>query len=144
VNPLYPCPSCQRHVRRQAAQCPFCSSELSPEAVRPLLPSARRLGRFASFTVQSGLVVTALGCSESTLVPSDSGPAAGGAASGGAASGGAASGGTLGSGGDPGLGGGGMGGTAGTGGTGSDIGTGGDDPGVPIYSAVPWTDPERP
>jgi hypothetical protein len=145
MTALEPCPSCQRHVRTTALACPFCAATLSGEQSRSRSPSGRRLGRYAAFTFQSGLVAAALGCSEGALVTAGTG---GGAASGGTTgSGGAASGGTTGSGGAPSGGAVGVGGSSGgniaLGGLGGDdgsggLGTGGEDLGVPIYGAVPF------
>jgi hypothetical protein len=145
MTALEPCPNCQRHVRTPATLCPFCSAPLAGSSSRNRSPSGRRLGRFAALTFQTGLVATALSCSESTLVPGP--PGSGGAPSGGAtgSGGGApASGGTVGVGGSSSGGESAVGGMAGedgsggaTGATGIDDGSGGDDGATPIYSAVP-------
>jgi len=137
MNSLIPCPSCLRHVRASSTACPFCEATLDPEAAPRRPPSARRLGRFAAFTFQSGLVAAAIGCTDDTLVPGTDGPLG---------SGGASTGGSTASGGAVGTGGAATGGEAavgGEGGLGAAPGTGGDEPDVSIYSAVPWTGPGR-
>lgn len=135
---LHPCPSCLRHVRASSEACPFCQTALKPTKAARSAPSGRRLGRYAAFTFQTGLVAAALGCTEDGLVSGTGGQAgSGGAGTGGLTSSGGAvsSGGASSTGGDSALG--------GEGGLGGETGTGGDDPGVPIYSAVPWTGPGR-
>ncbi len=65
---LMPCTSCQRHLRADAEECPFCGAEVVPVAVpgRPL----ERLGRAAMFAF--GATVLASGCGES--ITRDGGP----------------------------------------------------------------------
>lgn len=144
MTELHPCPSCQRHVRASSTSCPFCASALEVTVGSRRSPSGRRLGRYAAFTFQTGLVAAALGCTEDGLVSGTGGQTgSGGVGTGGETS----SGGQLGSGSAPGnTGGAATGGDSslgGEGGLGGETGTGGDDPGVPIYSAVPWTGPGR-
>ena len=59
--PFAPCPACARHVRVDAAACPFCASDLSGAAFDPV-PDAggRRLGRAALFAFAT--TVAAAGC----------------------------------------------------------------------------------
>jgi hypothetical protein len=59
--PFAPCPSCSRHVRVDAAACPFCASDLAHAAFDPV-PDAggRRLGRAALFAFAT--TVAAAGC----------------------------------------------------------------------------------
>lgn len=142
MSRLQPCPSCQRHVRAASDTCPFCSVALQPATASARGPSGRRLGRYAAFTFQTGLVAAALGCTNDGLVPGTGGQTGSGgvgtggltSSGGGSSSGGASSsGGGSSSGGESALG--------GEGGLGGETGTGGDDFGVPIYSAVPWLDP---
>lgn len=142
---LHPCPSCLRHVRASSEACPFCQTALMPAKVVRSGPSGRRLGRYAAFTFQTGLVAAALGCTEDGLVSGTGGQVGSGGVT--SAGGTSSTGGQMGSGSTPGSTGGGEtgGGSSlgGEGGLGGETGTGGDDPGVPIYSAVPWTGPGR-
>lgn len=41
TNPLFPCPSCSRHVRAGVARCPFCASATpsQPDGLVPAAPS---------------------------------------------------------------------------------------------------------
>lgn len=59
--PFAPCPACARHVRVDAAACPFCASDLARAAFDPV-PDAggRRLGRAALFAFAT--TVAAAGC----------------------------------------------------------------------------------
>src|SRR5687768_17224450 len=99
---LHPCPSCFRHVRASSDACPFCQTALMPTKAVRSGPSGRRLGRYAAFTFQTGLVAAALGCTEDGLVSGTGGQTgSGGAGTGGVTSTGGAtsSGGTSSSGG---------------------------------------------
>ena len=59
MNPLVPCPSCDRHVRASESACPFCDSALPSDlASRAVPPANRRLNRAAAFTFAAALAVT--------------------------------------------------------------------------------------
>jgi outer membrane protein OmpA-like peptidoglycan-associated protein len=59
VTRLYPCPNCDRHVRRLEPICPFCQARLAPDrAPRACVPD-ERLGRAARLAFS----VTLLGAS---------------------------------------------------------------------------------
>jgi hypothetical protein len=63
-TPLFPCPTCARHVRVDDAACPFCASPLG-EAFRRSTRSrapATRLSRAALYAL--GVTVTACGGAE--------------------------------------------------------------------------------
>src|SRR5690606_30432709 len=161
MAPLFPCPSCNRHIRRDEAACPFCAAQVdlsgNPE---PRLPRTR-LGRAATFafgaTIAGATALTACG-GDSEDGDGGVGGSAGVSGSGGSdntggmqatggtsGSGGAgATGGTAGSGGNDNTGGAGAtGGSAGAGGagaTGGTIGSGGGtvDGGIaPPYGIPP-------
>lgn len=63
---LSPCPACQRHVRVDAPNCPFCASDLS-SATLPVVPDAggARLTRAALFA----FATTVAACSTSQTPP---------------------------------------------------------------------------
>lgn len=66
MAPLFPCPSCNRHIRRDEAACPFCAAQVdlsgNPE---PRLPRTR-LGRAATFAFGAAIAAaTTAGCSDS-------------------------------------------------------------------------------
>jgi hypothetical protein len=62
--PFAPCPSCSRHVRVDAAACPFCATDFARADFAPV-PDAngRRLGRAALFAFATS--VAAVGCTSS-------------------------------------------------------------------------------
>jgi hypothetical protein len=62
--PFAPCPSCSRHVRVDAAACPFCATDFARVDFAPV-PDAngRRLGRAALFAFATS--VAAVGCTSS-------------------------------------------------------------------------------
>jgi hypothetical protein len=58
MNPLVPCPTCDRHVRASETACPFCDSALPTDlASRAVPPANRRLNRAAAFTFAASLAV---------------------------------------------------------------------------------------
>ena len=71
MNPLAPCPSCQRHVRVGAASCPFCATTLPALRARNIVP--RALTRAAIFSAALA------GCQSKSTAPN---PSAGSAATG--------------------------------------------------------------
>jgi hypothetical protein len=59
MNPLVPCPSCDRHVRATETACPFCDAALPTDLASRAVPAAnRRLSRAAAFTFAASLAVT--------------------------------------------------------------------------------------
>ena len=61
---LLPCTNCDRFVRNNETQCPFCNSELQPRVVK----SGRR------HVARAAMVALALGgCAESSPTPGDGG-----------------------------------------------------------------------
>jgi hypothetical protein len=88
MNDLVPCPSCNRHVRKLEASCPFCSAELSlTHLAPPTLPRAR-LSRAATFAFGASLAVAA--CGGDTEEGKRGGGGSGGMSSSGSSSGGSA------------------------------------------------------
>lgn len=68
MKPLLPCPSCDRHVRFDTPDCPFCAAPL-PEvpAQAPYLKPAGRLGRAAVLAFRTMVIGAAgVGCGAST------------------------------------------------------------------------------
>ncbi len=62
IQPLVPCPDCQRHVRVTESACPFCGAELPSDLHNKVVPPApRRLSRGAAFVFGAALAVTACG-----------------------------------------------------------------------------------
>ena len=58
MNPLVPCPSCDRHVRASEIACPFCHSALPNDLASRAVPAAnRRLNRAAAFTFAATVAI---------------------------------------------------------------------------------------
>lgn len=65
MEPLLPCPGCQRHVRCRDTRCPFCGVGLS--LVAPcLIPASERIGRAAYFAFRTLVAGTTVGCGAAT------------------------------------------------------------------------------
>jgi hypothetical protein len=57
---LYPCPSCDRHVRAHEQACPHCRRALSASDVPPVVAkTAVRLGRAAMLALTAGASIVA-------------------------------------------------------------------------------------
>ncbi|NUP06845.1 MAG: hypothetical protein HOW73_12405, partial [Polyangiaceae bacterium] len=128
---LHPCPSCRRHVRREAT-CPFCGASLSqlPERAEPMR-GARRAALLAVSAALASTTFVACGDDTGTGNAGGGGQNAGGQNTGGQNNGGDNNGGTN-QGGDPASGGGGTTSDGGAGGApdgGGGAGTGGDGTG---------------
>jgi hypothetical protein len=128
MTQLIVCAGCNRHVRCDATNCPFCAVALPGAAAPRPLEASRGMSRAAILALGAAIAATApLGCSDETDDQSASGSGASGSgASGSGASGSGASGSGASGGGASGSGGSGTGGD-GTGGTAG--GAGGDDVG---------------
>jgi hypothetical protein len=65
---LYPCPSCNRHVRAHEQACPHCGRALSESDVPPLVAkTAVRLGRAAMLALTAGASIVA--CDDTRRTP---------------------------------------------------------------------------
>jgi hypothetical protein len=77
---LYPCPSCNRHVRAHERACPHCEVTLSNSDVPALAPrTTARLGRAAMLALTTGASIVACGVTRTPAygapdIPVDSGP----------------------------------------------------------------------
>jgi hypothetical protein len=120
MSSLTPCPSCQRHVRQEECQCPFCAAPLAACSASPRATAPRELKRGALFAMGMSLAA----CSETNDVAIYGAPVPPGYAGGASGAGNGGVGGSAGSGGAAGASG--TLGTAGSGGSGGSAGAAGD------------------
>lgn len=103
MSEMVPCPQCDRYVKAEDAECPFCNAPrvAGEPAVRRPSPGLSRAAAFAvRAALATGALAAAVACGDEDEGKGQQ--AAGGQASGGKASGGTASGGMASGGIDPG------------------------------------------